>query len=552
MNSLTHITNALKSHIQKLYPDTNLDYSLTLNVDHQRQQFGDLSCNAAMLYAKELKSNPRAIAQAIIQDFQHEYVKNIEIAGAGFINIFLKPDFFITTLQELNAQKDSFFSLQARLAENTARKQNFNIEFVSANPTGPLHIGHGRGGIIGDVLGTILRFLGHDVTKEFYINDAGAQIEKLGNSFKIRCQQLLGKAAELPEDGYHGEYLTELAQEAFASFGEDLASKPDSFFSQYAQDYLLQKIKENLAAYGIIYDTWFSEKTLHASGAIQKSLEILQKNGFLYEKEGALWLQSTAFGDDKDRVVKRANGELTYVAADIAYLENKLERGADKIIMVLGQDHHSYVMRLKAVLQALHKDPAMLDVILYQLVTIKEGGQAMRLSKRAGRIVSLEDIIEAVGKDVARFFYLHRKADAHLEFDITLALTRTDENPVYYIQYAYVRTLSILEKAATNTELANITSADSATLTEKEHLLLKKIVSLKLLLEDISHHYQTHLLTYYLYDLAQLFHNYYGNTKVIDATNIPVTRARLLVIMQLRDTFNLCLRLLGVSTPDKM
>lgn len=547
MNSFNLFVQKFNDHISSLFPGITIPYEVALTIDPARQQFGDISSNAAMLYAKELKKNPREVAQQIIQDFTQEYVKNIEIAGPGFINIFLKPHFFSTVMVQLQEHGDTFFKL-----EPNAEKKNFNVEFVSANPTGPLHLGHGRGGIIGDVLGTILRFLGHTVTKEFYINDAGNQIEKLGNSFKIRCMQELGQDGALPEDGYHGEYLKELARRAHKELGDTLASQPDTFYAAYAKDYLLQKIKETLHAYGINFDIWFSEKTLHDSGAIKKVLEKIAHTHLLYEKDGALWFASTTFGDDKDRVVKRANGELTYVAADMAYLENKIDRGSNKLVMILGQDHHSYVVRLKAVLEALGKNPAMLDVILYQLVTIKESGQTMRLSKRAGRIVSLEDIIEEVGKDVARFFYLHRKADAHLEFDIALALSRTEENPVYYIQYAYVRTLSILQKAASNPELSSITTLDTHALTDKEHLLIKKIVSLKLLLQDISHHYQTHLLTYYVYDLAQLFHTYYGSTKVIDLNQLPVTRARLLMIMQLRDTINLCLRLLGISTPEKM
>lgn len=545
-NSLEQLIEHFKKQVADLYPGISQAYEMTLNVDPQRQQFGDLSCNAALILAKTVGKPPRVIAQQIIDSFANESISQMEIAGPGFINITLKPVIFEALLQELQTQGDAFFKL-----EPDYPSKNFNIEFVSANPTGPLHIGHGRGGIIGDVLATILRFLGHSVTKEFYINDAGNQIEKLGNSFKIRCMQLLGHEALIPEDGYQGEYLKELAQKAYTEYGAQLADKPDHFFADYAKKYLLEKIKETLAAYGITYDVWFSEKSLHDSGAIKKSLATLQQRGFLYDLDGATWFKSTEFGDDKDRVIKRANGELTYVAADIAYLENKIERGADQLVMVLGQDHHSYVVRLKAVLQAFGYSPDMLDVILYQLVTIKESGEAVRLSKRAGRIVSLEDIIAAVGKDVARFFYLHRKADAHLEFDIALALERTQENPVYYIQYGYVRTISMLEKAHS----LGITAADAADaqyLTQHEHLLLKKIIALKKLLEDISEHYQTHLLSYYVYDLAQLFHHYYGQVKVIDAEAIPVTRARLLVITQLRDTFNLCLRLLGISTPDKM
>ncbi len=546
MNSPTQLINAFKTHIGTLYPQIAVPFEVAFNIDPQRQQFGDLSCNVAMVYAKLIGDAPRAIALNIINSFSHAYVQKIDIAGPGFINLTLKPIVFAHLLTELQESGDQFFK-----PEEDVHVKKYNIEFVSANPTGPLHLGHGRGGIIGDVLGTTLQFLGYPTTKEFYINDAGNQIEKLGNSFKIRCLQQLGEPVALPEDGYHGQYLQELAAQAHAELGDALSAQPCTFYATYAKEYLLQKIKETLAAYGINFDVWFSEKSLHDAGAVSRGLERLAKNGYLYEQEDALWLRSTAFGDDKDRVLKKASGELTYVAADVAYLENKIERGFDKLIMILGQDHHSYVVRLKAVLQALGRDPAMLDVILYQLVTIKEDGQQVRLSKRAGKIVSLEDVIESVGKDVTRFFYLNRKADAHLEFDMALALSHTEENPVYYIQYAYVRTLSLLEKAAA-VGLNDVSSADAAQLTEKEQLLIKKVVSLKKLLEDISTHYQTHLLAYYVHDLAHIFSTYYGSTKVIDMTHVPITRARLLLIRQLRDTFNLCLRLLSISTPTKM
>lgn len=550
MNILEQITTALLAHVQATFNLTAHDVQaidVTLNVDAQKVQFGDVTTNAALILAQQLQQNPRAIAQQITSTFTHNYIKTIEIAGPGFINFFLTPQAFMQLAHDLFEQENSFFKL-----DSSFPKHNYNIEFVSANPTGPLHLGHGRGGIIGDVLGNIVRFLGHAVTKEFYINDAGVQIQKLGNSFKIRCEQLLGSNKQIPEDGYQGEYLVILAQQCVSEYGAEVLQKPDTFFAQYAQDHLLANIKKTLLAYGITFDVWFSEKTLHESGAITRALELLQKNGYLYESEGALWFKSTEFGDDKDRVVRKNTGELTYVAADIAYLLNKLERGADKLVMVLGQDHHSYVVRLKAVLQGLGKNPDILDVILYQLVTLKETGQMVRMSKRAGKIVSLEDIIETVGADVARFFYLNRKADAHLDFDVDLALKHTDENPVFYIQYAYVRTNSILEKAYQNPALCSITAADTQSIAETEALLLKKIIALKELLVNISHNYQTHALSYYVLELAHLFHHYYSINRVIEADNIPQSRSRLALIIILQRTFGLCLNLLGISTPQKM
>lgn len=520
---------------------------INLNIDPSKQQFGDLTTNAALIGAKELKTNPRELAQKIVNTFAHEAIDKAEIAGPGFVNIFLKPQAFSQIAKELWQDDQSFFK-----PSDNAEKHNYNIEFVSANPTGPLHLGHGRGGIIGDVLGNVLRFLNNKVTKEFYINDAGSQIKKLGNSLKIRCQQELGIQVEIPEDGYHGTYLIDLANACIKQHGKDLLDNADKFFDEYAKENLLQRLQETLKNYGITFDVWFSELVLHNTGAIEHALGILDKNGYLYKKDDALWFRSTDFGDDKDRVLKKGNGELTYVAADVAYVENKLDRGSDKLVLVLGQDHHSYVVRLKAVMAALGHNPDNLDVILYQLVTLKESGQVLRMSKRAGRSVNLEDVIEEVGTDVARFFYLNRKADAHLEFDIDLALKKTEENPVYYIQYAYVRTKSILQKAYLDPQLQKINADDSALISASENLILKKIASLKYLLETIARSYQTHLLTYYAIELAQTFHSYYAGNRVIDPNNLAQSRGRLLIVEEVNRTLKFCFELLGISAPERM
>ncbi len=550
MNVIQIVHQALLVAVDQIFsPDAAIlkNINVSLNTDASKQQFGDLSSNCALILAKEVKKAPLQVAQTIQEKFKHDFVDHVEVAGPGFINIFLTAEAFKELALQLTLLGDAFFRLDAHLP-----RLGYSIEFVSANPTGPLHIGHGRGGIIGDVLGRILTFLGHKVTKEFYINDAGSQMQKLGTAFKIRCQQQAGIAVELPEDAYHGEYLITLAQECLKTYGKEVLEKPDEFFIEYAKEHLLERIKETLKNYGIIFDVWFSEKTLHVSGAIERVLNQLQSKGFLYEKDNALWFRSTDFGDDKDRVVKKNTGELTYVAADIAYAENKIERGFDHLIMILGQDHHSYLTRLKAVMQALGYDPTRLDVILYQLVTIKESGQLMRMSKRAGRIVTLEDVIATVGTDVARFFYLHKKADGHLDFDIDLALKHTDENPVYYIQYAYVRTKSIMAKAQAESELATISEADSAYIGEPERLLIKKITALKELLESTASNYQTHLLAYYVIELAQTFHNYYSHHKVIDTTQINQSRGRLLIVLLVQKTLKTSFDLLGISAPEKM
>lgn len=549
MNLIESISQSFTEFLKKQFPSAPSLKGITfqLNVDEHKKEFGDINSNAALVLAKELQQNPRQIAATLKDSFSHPAVEKVEIAGPGFLNFFLTTDAYQTIARELFAQKEAFFKLNAQ-----EPKKNYSVEFVSANPTGPLHLGHGRGGIIGDVLGNILRFVGHRVTKEFYINDAGLQIKKLGLSLKIRCQQLLGASVELPEEAYHGEYLIELAKECIKTHGASVVDQPEEFFATYAREYLLKKIEETLASYGIHFDVWFSEKTLHTSGAIEKEFKTLQARGTTYEQDGALWFKSTTYGDDKDRVLRKKDGELTYVAADIAYMTNKIDRGFDHIIMILGQDHHSYMARLKGILEALGHNPAMLDVILYQLVSLKESGALVRMSKRAGKIITLKDVIDTVGTDVARFFYLNRKADAHLEFDLDLALKKSDENPVYYIQYAYVRLGSLLEKSQEHQGLRDLQESDLLHISKDEAFLLKKMVSLKDLLHNIGTNYQTHLLTYYLSELAQAFHKYYNDHRIIELENIPQSRARLMTVRLLRETFALTLTLLGISKPEKM
>lgn len=550
MNVIENIKQAFNLYLKEaLTIDQTLTdkCSLTLNADEKKSSFGDLNSNAAMVLGKELKKDPKQIAEIISGGFTHEMVDSIGIAGPGFLNFHLNSAAFTTLMKDMIDTGDTFFKLP-----NEAPKFNVTIEFVSANPTGPLHFGHGRGGIIGDVLANVMNFIGHKADREFYINDAGSQIQKLGMSFKIRCQQAAGLDVQLPEDAYHGDYLEAMAQELIKAKGKAILEQPDSYFAQYAKEKMLEQLKATLEFYGINFDIWFSEKTLHDSGAIEKALAILQERGYLYEKEGATWFKSTEFGDDKDRVVKKADGSLTYVAADIAYLRDKISRDYNHLIMILGHDHHSYVVRLHAVQQALGLGQYPFDIILYQLVKMKSSGELVRMSKRAGNIVTLQDVIETVGKDVARFFFLNRKADAQLEFDVDLALKKTEENPVYYVQYAYVRTKSILEKAAQDGSYDNLNNDDLVHLGEPEKMLIKKIVSLKEVLETIGQNHQTHTLTYYVLELANIFHSYYGANRVMDPDHKEQSRARLLLITQLKNTFALALQLLGISLPERM
>ena len=548
MNGIEQIASAFFSFLQTTY---NLDQSqlqrcaFDINADPEKATFGDINCNSAMVLAKELKSNPRAIAQTIVENFSHPLVAKIEIAGPGFLNFFLTDAAFIGLAQKIFDQQRTFF-------KPNLQPKKINVEFVSANPTGPLHFGHGRNGILGDTLANILSFLGHDVTREFYINDAGAQMIKLGNSLKTRYLQALGATIEMPDDAYHGQYLIDFAAELVSLHGNDLQHLNDEHFQDLAKHKMLAQQQDTLASYGINFDIYFSEKDLKSKVNVEDYIKILNDNGYTYELDGALWFATTKFGDDKDRVLRKSDGTYTYLAGDLPYLVNKLERGYDKLIMILGHDHHSFVVRLHALMQALGYNPDKLSVILYQLVHIMKNGESAKMSKRAGTIVDLHDIINTVGKDVARFFYLNRKADAELDFDLELALTTTSENPVFYVQYAYVRTCSIQEKALTiNPDLINISTEHCTTLSDKEKLLVKKIVALKSLLATIDTSYQTHLLAYYTYELAHLFHAYYNSSKAL-VDDVMQTKNNLFVIQIMHQTFELCFDLMGISSPKKM
>ncbi|HSW77133.1 MAG TPA: arginine--tRNA ligase [Candidatus Saccharimonadales bacterium] len=517
-----------------------------LNIDEEKQTFGDINSNIALICAKPLQQNPRTLALNIVENFKHPFIAKIEMAGPGFLNFFMTQTWYQTLALELAHKKASFF------CQKPTHPKKINIEFVSANPTGPMHVGHGRNGILGDVLANILQFLHHDVCKEFYINDAGAQITKLGDSLKVRCLQLLGDDIQLPEDAYHGQNLVDLAGQCVAQFGKNLEQEPDTFFQVYAKEHMLADLQSTLENYGILFDIWFSEKSLHDHGKVDAALNRLITSGHTYVQDGALWFRSTTFGDDKDRVLKKANGELTYVAADVAYLIDKLDRGFDELIMILGHDHHSYKVRLHSIMQALGYDPKKLHIILYQLVHIMKDGAPVKMSKRSGNMITLSEVVDEVGKNVARFFFLNRKADAELQFDLDLALQQSNENPVYYIQYAYVRTLSIQRKAEEENITVNATCLYDQEFSDLEKLLLRKMCALKSLIYSISNNHQIHVLAYYTHELAGLFHKYYNMQRVIDASNPAVTQQRLHCIGLIQQTLQTCLFLMGITPLEKM
>jgi len=555
MNILENLQKSVLALIKKEFklPDSQAKpISINLNIDKPKN-FGDFNCNAAMVLAKNLGQPPIEIAEKIKQIIEkdkslYEQIKSVEVVKPGFVNFHLKNKTWNQIAKELYESKQDYFKL-----DKTEKIKKFLVEFVSANPTGPLHLGHGRGGIIGDVLVKILNFLGHKADAEFLINDAGEQMRKLANSLKIRCQQELGQAVEFPDDGYVGEYLVEIAKNCIKHYGKKVLDEPLSFLENLAKEQILEQHKKTLDNYGINFDLWFSELRVHKDGSVEKSIEMLREKNLVYEKEGALWFKSTEFGDDKDRVVKKSDGTLTYIAADIAYHKNKFDRGFDVLIDILGQDHHGYVTRLKATMEALGYNPENFDVILYQLVSLKQGGQRVKMSKRAGTFEELSEVIEKVGTDVARFFYLNRKVEAHLDFDLDIATKKTEENPVYYIQYGYVRTNSIFEKAKEYDELKDFEKAHLGDdPNNKEIEILKKICSLKHLLKVISENYQTHLLAYYTLELSKIFHNYYASNKIIDTENIEISKNRLFLTKLIQQTLGTCLDLLGLSKPERM
>jgi arginyl-tRNA synthetase len=536
---LLGLKNKFDEYIKKNFGEVS--YHLLINTDPHKKDFGDLNSNVAMQLAKNLKKNPRALAEEIATNFKDEFIAKIEIAGPGFLNIFLTNTAYSQLSKKILQEKANVF-------KHAIKAENISLEFVSANPTGPLHIGHGRGAIIGDVLANIWTFLGHKVTREYYINDAGSQIGKLGRSLQVRIDQEKGLGVELPEDAYHGEYLIDLA----IQYLQEKRAENRAELEEFAKEKLLKIICQTLSDYGITFDIWFSEKSLHCSGAISNAIEHLTNQNHTYEHEGSLWFRSTTYGDDKDRVVRKSSGELTYVAADIAYMKNKIERGAQRLVMILGHDHHSYVTRLKSLQQAMGLEQYHFDIILYQLVKIQKGGERVRMSKRAGNSITLDDIINTIGKDAARFFYLNRKADADLDLDIDLALQKNDDNPLFYVQYANVRIKSVLDRAAQE-KITNISAADlnNANL-ENEKDLIKKIYQLQELLEQIANNYQTHLLAYYTIELAHSLHSYYSKNRVINPADITSTRIKLAVLEAAKIAFEAAFKLLGISCPERM
>ncbi len=516
---------------------------------------GDLATTLAMLLAKPESKPPRQIAEIIVSNIRDEdgIIEKTEIAGPGFINFVLRQDWWKKTLFDIDAE-GSAYGLR-----NIGKGEKVLVEFVSANPTGPLHVGHGRGAAVGDALANLLAAVGYDVTREFYINDAGRQIKLLARSVYSRYRQQHGREETFPEDGYHGTYINEVAASAAASplIGSKFADTPfeqcEKAFAEFSKDQMLDDIRKDLDAFGVRFDTWFSETSLLSDGSVQRSLDELMESRNLYEQDGALWLRSTAYGDDKDRVVVKKDKSYTYLATDIAYHRNKLARSFKTLVNVWGADHHGYIPRVQAVIQAFGHPRDSLHVVLVQLVAVVRHGQPVPMSKRAGTFVTLRDVVQEVGADAARFIFLTRRSDSHLDFDLDVAKEQSRENPVYYVQYAHARLASLFREAESrNIPIPARDAVDAALLDlEEEQNIIKALAKYPEVVEEAALAYEPHRLTFYLQDLAGLLHNYYFKHRVI-TEDLKRTGAKLFLMKQVKMVIQSALRILGVAAPERM
>ena len=513
---------------------------------------GDFAANIAMQLARVAKMAPRQIAEKIVENIDHgkANIDKVEIAGPGFINFFMKQDFLLDIIPTVLEQGEEYGKTDA------GKNKRIQVEFVSVNPTGDLHLGHARGAAFGDVLCNVFAAAGYDVEREYYINDAGNQIDQLAVSIETRYLEALGKEAEMPEDGYYGQDIVDIGKKLAKEYGEEWLQKDrDSrlaFFRDYGLKYELGKIKEDLDEFGVFFDNWFSEMSLYKEGKITETLKLLEEKGYTYEKDGATWFKSTAFGDDKDRVLIKQDGSYTYLTPDIAYHKDKLERGFDKIINVWGADHHGYVPRMEAAIQALGYPAEKFSVSIIQLVNLFENGERVRMSKRTGKAVALRELVEDVGVDAVRYIFTSRSNDSPLDFDIDLAKKQSNENPVYYVQYAHARISTMLSQAAEK-GFALDDHFDTSLLTgEKETDLIKQVAAFPQVIADAAEKEAPYRITQYVYELATLLHSFYNAEKVINEDDAALTKARLALMKAVQITIANALKLLGVSAPEKM
>ncbi len=545
LNLKQALTELIQQAVAIIAPD---QASATITLERPKQaQHGDYACNIAMQLAKALKRNPREVAMDLIGDLPPSpYLEKADIAGPGFINFFLTANAKQQVVKTILHTGDSFGRQRADKAEKIV------VEFVSANPTGPLHVGHGRQAALGDAISTLLQTRGHDVSREFYYNDAGNQIANLGISVQVRIRQQHGEKIELPEDGYRGDYIVEIAQRYAEQHKEVGQGENLKAITAFAVQELRKEQDRDLKAFGVKFDTYFLESSLYTDGKVDQTVAALQAAGKTYDQDGALWLRTTDYSDDKDRVMRKSDGTYTYFVPDVAYHVTKWARGFRHAINVQGADHHSTVTRVRAGLQALGIGipQGYPDYVLHQMVTVMRGKEEVKISKRAGSYVTVRDLIDEVGRDAVRYFFLMRKADSQLIFDIDLARSQSEDNPVYYVQYAHARICSVLGKwegdvaALADVALAPLTSA-------YETDLLQTLYGYPEVVADAAQERAPHLITYYLKDLAGKLHSYY-NAEQFLVEDEDLKRARLALIVATRQVIRNGLGLLGVTAPEKM
>ncbi len=520
----------------------------------KRQGQGDWATNVALQMARNFNLPPRELARLFVERLpENAHIKKVEIAGPGFINFFLTNRWIRDIVENILSSNDAYGR------PDLGKDRNVQVEFVSANPTGPLHVGHGRGAAVGDITANILSFAGWNVQREYYVNDAGLQMDILGRSTRARYFELAGfpEKAPFPEDGYKGDYIYDLAKGLLEEKGVSLLemATEDSlpFFRDYASDNILNSIKKDLEGFGVKFDRWFSEKSLYDNQLVMRTVNYLKDKGYVYEEEGALWFRSTAFEDEKDRVLIRANGVPTYFASDVAYHKEKFDRGFDRVIDVWGADHHGYIPRVRSAIAALGKDPDAFSVFLIQFVNLLRGGEQIAMSTRAGEFITLKDVLDEVGVDATRYFFVMRRSDSHLDFDLELAKRQSTDNPVYYIQYAHARICSVLKEADTRGITLDIEEGfDEETLsTPEEKRLAARISAFPEEVEKAALEMAPHVIANYALELAGDFHSFYNSCRILGESD-GIMKARLFLAEAAGILLATNLRLLGISAPERM
>jgi arginyl-tRNA synthetase len=518
----------------------------------REEKFGDIATPVAMTLSKILKKSPRKIAEDMVSSLEDEDMfERIDIAGPGFINFTFSKKYLFSELKDLLSAKDKF------LKKEIGKGKKVQIEFVSANPTGPLHLGHGRGAAVGAALANLLKAAGYEVEREYYVNDAGRQVKMLGLSVFAKYQQLLGIEYPFPDDGYRGYYIEGIAKRIIDLYGNRYSEmsfqEASGFFSDFSYKEMLGEIEEDLKAFGITFDSWQSERELYSRNDVDNAIDDLRHRRHLYKQDGALWFRATPFGDDKDRVIIKSDGEFTYFASDIAYHRKKIEKGFDEIVDIWGADHHGYISRLKAVLRAFGYPPKHLNILLVQMVTLLRAGKPVQMSKRAGEFVTLREVMDEVGPDTTKFIFLTRRPDSHLEFDLDVAKAQSAENPVFYLQYANARINSIFVRARDKgISVEDLNGIDLTLLSTPEELrIIKKLLTYPMIFEGAVLSQEPHRITFYLQELAGLFHPYYNKFRVL-TDDAKLSAARLALCEAIRMVIKDGLEILGLSAPEKM